>query len=166
MEFWWRLKQRGLKCARLEFSGCRVKPQPCQCGPSRFWPNSVSTLVDKSDLGLNSREPVQANFNGIGLKRLAQSGCRSLCRTRLESRDKVVQRLRIWPTHGINTLNFEKPDYPARIWTTTSQTVAWSFTLVGSSCQECSLSNYPLNEINIKRLLRYFIGSNMIVGCY
>ena len=27
VEFWWCLKARTLKCARLEFSGCRVKPR-------------------------------------------------------------------------------------------------------------------------------------------
>ena len=27
LEFWWYLKRLDLKCARLEFSGCRVKPR-------------------------------------------------------------------------------------------------------------------------------------------
>ena len=27
VEFWWCLKRRGLKCSRLEFSGCSVKPR-------------------------------------------------------------------------------------------------------------------------------------------
>ena len=30
VEFWWCLKRRGLKCARLELSGCRVKPRRSQ----------------------------------------------------------------------------------------------------------------------------------------
>ena len=93
--------------------------------------------------------------------------------------DKIVQRLD-WRTQGIQHTQFretwQKWHYPERIWTTLSQTIAWSFTLVGSSWhQECSLSiahsrrhNYHSWEYNIKRLLRYLIGNpacNMIVGC-
>ena len=39
MEFWWCLKRQGLKCSRLEFSGCRVKtpaaPKPIDGGNYR-----------------------------------------------------------------------------------------------------------------------------------
>ena len=33
VEFWWCLKRRALKCVRLEFSGCRVKPRRPQSRP-------------------------------------------------------------------------------------------------------------------------------------
>ena len=32
VEFWWCLKRRALKCARLEFSGCRVRAPPARSG--------------------------------------------------------------------------------------------------------------------------------------
>ena len=32
VEFWWCLKRRGLKCARLEFSGCRVRAPAARSG--------------------------------------------------------------------------------------------------------------------------------------
>ena len=73
VEFWWCLKRRDAQCARLEFSGCRVKPRrPGLVGPPGFHTTTrepkrahLSVPVFKNTTKIQREDPRERRNNEI-----------------------------------------------------------------------------------------------------